>query len=181
MLRAGAGEVVGGDPSEGMLADAEKLTEDWDNYSVVTLDAENLPFPDNEFDMVVSMKVLIHFSDPRKALAEMARVVKPGGLVVVDVANLLSLNIFTAASRRFFGKGKVANYYLTPWEIRKKYLVPGLPLERVVGVSMMPFRGLWCRLLGMKLGCTVDLCLGKLPLLKYIAARCELAFRKEKV
>ena len=46
-------------------------------------DAERLPFPDGSFDAVVSLYALEHFAHPREALAEMARVVRPGGLVGV--------------------------------------------------------------------------------------------------
>ena len=46
-------------------------------------DAECLPFPDGRFDAVVSLYALEHFAHPKEALAEMARVVRPGGLVGV--------------------------------------------------------------------------------------------------
>ncbi len=39
-----------------------------------------IPYPDNEFDAVVCISVLEHFEDPRPALTEMRRVVKPGGI-----------------------------------------------------------------------------------------------------
>ena len=53
-------------------------------------EAENLPFRDQSFDNVLSVGAFNYFSDPLKSLREMARVVKPGGLVVVadEVPNL---------------------------------------------------------------------------------------------
>ncbi|HWG45506.1 MAG TPA: methyltransferase domain-containing protein [Gemmataceae bacterium] len=53
-------------------------------------EAENLPFRDHSFDNVLSVGAFNYFSDPLKSLREMARVVKPGGLVVVsdEVPNL---------------------------------------------------------------------------------------------
>jgi len=45
--------------------------------------AEALAFPADTFDLVTCQTVLIHLPDPRAALLEMARVARPGGLVVV--------------------------------------------------------------------------------------------------
>lgn len=42
-------------------------------------DAENLPFPDGYFDVGYSWGVLHHTTDTRKAIAELVRVVRPGG------------------------------------------------------------------------------------------------------
>ncbi len=46
--------------------------------------AESLPFPDDTFDNLFSLGALSHVNDPGKALLEMVRGVKPGGLVVVS-------------------------------------------------------------------------------------------------
>jgi SAM-dependent methyltransferase len=42
--------------------------------------AEAMPFPDAEFDFVTCQTVLIHVADPRASIAEMLRVLQPGGL-----------------------------------------------------------------------------------------------------
>ena len=44
--------------------------------------AEKVPFPDAEFDFVTCQTVLIHVADPRLCIAEMLRVLKPGGLLL---------------------------------------------------------------------------------------------------
>ena len=46
-------------------------------------DAENLPFADNAFDIVYSNGVLHHTPDTEKAIAEVYRVLKPGGQAVI--------------------------------------------------------------------------------------------------
>jgi SAM-dependent methyltransferase len=46
-------------------------------------DAEHLPFPDAHFDCVCSMGVLHHVPDPPRAVAEIHRVLKPGGRLIV--------------------------------------------------------------------------------------------------
>jgi SAM-dependent methyltransferase len=47
-------------------------------------DAYDLPFADGSFDRVVANQVLLHLADPWPAVAEMRRVLAPGGLLAVD-------------------------------------------------------------------------------------------------
>jgi SAM-dependent methyltransferase len=49
----------------------------------VAADAEELPFADDSFDAAVSLYALEHFIDPQRVLEEMARVVRPGGLLAL--------------------------------------------------------------------------------------------------
>jgi ubiquinone/menaquinone biosynthesis C-methylase UbiE len=42
-----------------------------------------LPFPDGTFDAIWANTVLLHLREPRRALAEMRRVRRPGGIVGV--------------------------------------------------------------------------------------------------
>ena len=46
------------------------------------IDGVRLPFPDGYFDIVCSMGVLHHIPDPRPTVAEIARVMKPGGRLI---------------------------------------------------------------------------------------------------
>lgn len=48
---------------------------------------ENLPYPDSSFDLILSHEVLEHVLDDRQAVAEMARVLKPGGRAIIFVPN----------------------------------------------------------------------------------------------
>lgn len=48
-------------------------------------DARALPFRDATFDVVLSGGLLEHFRDPRPVVAEMARVLRPGGLFYADI------------------------------------------------------------------------------------------------
>lgn len=56
-------------------------------------DATQLPFADRSFDNVVMWGVLMHIPEAKKALAEMARVLKPGGKLVLAENNVRSLEI----------------------------------------------------------------------------------------
>jgi len=69
-------DACGVDVNTGAIAD--RLT---NNVSV--MDATNLDFPDNSFDKVYSLHTIEHIPDLKKALAEMERVLKPGGRLVL--------------------------------------------------------------------------------------------------
>ncbi len=56
-------------------------------------EAERLPFGEDEFDAVLCQASLMFFSDPKAALAEMARVVKPDGAVGVQVWGRLESSV----------------------------------------------------------------------------------------
>ncbi|MGF1459707.1 MAG: bifunctional 2-polyprenyl-6-hydroxyphenol methylase/3-demethylubiquinol 3-O-methyltransferase UbiG [Leptolyngbyaceae cyanobacterium] len=49
--------------------------------------SENLPFPDNTFDVVVCVDVLEHVQDVERAIAEISRVIKPQGWFCFDTIN----------------------------------------------------------------------------------------------
>jgi len=46
-------------------------------------DAHELPFPDANFDGCLSTLVFVHLADPARALAEMVRVTRSGGTIVL--------------------------------------------------------------------------------------------------
>lgn len=54
-------------------------------------DAENLPFPDNCFDLVYSWDVLHHTPNMEKALSEVCRVLKPSGKICIMLYHKYSL------------------------------------------------------------------------------------------
>jgi len=79
-------QVTGVDYSEEMLAKAREKVRRKDLSQVEDLhqmDARDLDFPDNHFDMVVAMHLVSVVPEPERVVAEMARVCKPGGHVLI--------------------------------------------------------------------------------------------------
>lgn len=51
-------------------------------------DSHNLPFEDNSFDKIVASEVLEHLDDDQKALKEVYRVLRPGGIFVISTPSI---------------------------------------------------------------------------------------------
>ncbi len=81
------GEVVGVDLSGRMveLAGQRAAQERIENVRFLQMDAENLRFPDQSFDVVLCALGLMLFPQPGLALSEMCRVLKAGGAAAVSV------------------------------------------------------------------------------------------------
>ena len=85
-LAARAGRVVGLDLTDAMLGEARRLARERGtaNASFERGDAEELPYADASFDVVTSRVSAHHYARPRRAVQEAARVLRPGGLLVVS-------------------------------------------------------------------------------------------------
>ena len=78
--------VVGTDLTPRMLEEAERLRamRGIDNVTFRVADVHELPFASESFQLVTARRAPHHFSDIRRALAEMRRVLAPGGRLVID-------------------------------------------------------------------------------------------------
>jgi SAM-dependent methyltransferase len=78
------GRVVGLDLSRRMLAvAADKMAADGERVAWLWGPAEKLPFADRTFDVVTCLESLEFMRDPARVLAEMARVLRPDGLLLI--------------------------------------------------------------------------------------------------
>jgi len=78
--------LFGVDISEGMLRKAEERVSELGLSNVeglAVMDAENLCFPDDSFDVIVAQYVITTVPNPEAALNEFARVLKPGGEIIL--------------------------------------------------------------------------------------------------
>jgi SAM-dependent methyltransferase len=64
---------------------AEQLGIDRHAMQYVAAAAEHIPFPDAHFDVVTSLNSLDHVDDPDAAICEIARVMRPGGVFLLEV------------------------------------------------------------------------------------------------
>jgi len=108
-LRHGA-EVVATDLDETALAEVVTMAEAMrlegevppgGSLRTVRADARRLPFDDAEFDVVIAAEVLEHIHEDVTALAELVRVLRPGGLIAVTVPRWWPERVCWALSREY--------------------------------------------------------------------------------
>lgn len=87
------------------------------NNKIVVGNAENIPFPDNFFDIVYSANVIEHTNDPKQSLKESIRILKPGGILHFEMPNFFSYfegHYFVLMPPLFFKS-------LLPWWVKNIY------------------------------------------------------------
>jgi len=120
----GTTEIVGIDISQPMVNKARRrlASERYPHVSsVVVMDAQNLAFPDASFDCAIAQFVITLVADPEQVLSECARVVRPGGEIIL-VNHLYSERGLAAAFERWFAR------YSRPLGLR-----PEFPFARLSG------------------------------------------------
>lgn len=94
------------DLSEGMLDAARSAVDPVESIELVgtrACDAQDLPFPDASFDVVVANHMLYHVPEPARAAAEFGRVLRPGGVLLAATNGPDHLDVIVDISRQVFG------------------------------------------------------------------------------
>lgn len=96
--------------------------------------AENLPFPDQCFDHVTCMNTLLYVEDSGKSLAEMRRVLRPGGRILIRTVN--RTNRYTERTGRKLDPA--SNHLFTLPELVKDVENAGFEVERQFTFGFFP-------------------------------------------
>ena len=134
------------DYSKTELAQAKK--EFGDKISTKAGDIYNIPFKDNSFDCLIMVRATHHFNNMPKVTAELYRILKPGGVAVIEVANKRTLpkmfrywfkgsdvNPFDKNPSNLKGLNKDGFYNYHPKYIEEVFEKAGFEIEEVLSVS----------------------------------------------
>jgi SAM-dependent methyltransferase len=94
------------DLSEGMLDAARSVVDAIESIELVATracDAQDLPFPDSSFDVLVANHMLYHVPEPARAAAEFARVLRPDGVLLAATNGPNHLDVIADIARQVFG------------------------------------------------------------------------------
>jgi ubiquinone/menaquinone biosynthesis C-methylase UbiE len=119
--------VVGIDSSEREIA-AAKRHHNGTRCTYLLSSAETLPFPAASFDKVISVCALEHFSSDTAALAEMFRVLRPGGILALSVDSM-SGPFMTESYRKWHAREHFVQNYYDLDSIGNKLLAVGFQLQ----------------------------------------------------
>jgi ubiquinone/menaquinone biosynthesis C-methylase UbiE len=95
-LRERGFEVTGVDGSDEMLKHARANNPDAELHQA---DVDDLPLPDASFDYLLCIEVLRYLPEPERCVAEMARVLRPGGVALATATPLFNLNGYALVNR----------------------------------------------------------------------------------
>ena len=145
-------DLIGVEPSFVMLSHArESLKLDGHNTAVLQAIGESIPVVPGSIDKILCKGALDHFSDPDRALEQIAMAIKPGGRAVIAIANFESLGF--KIGKLIFGCRKLLGiknpYKRLPWELPPDHTFKFdyrtlvgmanryMKMEKVTGVSML--------------------------------------------
>jgi len=109
-------------------------------FTTIVSSLPNIPLPDNTFDYAVATEVLEHLDDPEKTVLQMARIVKPGGVVMFSVPNDTLHPHEELEHQQIFTKNRMREM-LSPlgddYEIKSGELYPGSVHEFLLGIVVV--------------------------------------------
>ncbi|HZE28525.1 MAG TPA: methyltransferase domain-containing protein [Gaiellaceae bacterium] len=124
-------EVVAVDIVPELLEEGRRRTEGFPNVKFVEGDATNLPFELGAFDLAGSLRTLHHIARPELAMAELVRVTRPGGRVLV-IDQIAPIDPSAAAELNTFERARdpSTSWVLAEVDLRGLFESNGLVLVR---------------------------------------------------
>lgn len=127
---------------------AQAKAEFGDKIHTKSGDIYNIPFKDNTFDALLMVRATHHFADMPKVTAELYRILKPGGVAVIEVANKRTLpkifrywfrgsdvNPFDKQPSTLKNLNKDGFYNYHPAYIEQVFEAAGFEIESILSVS----------------------------------------------
>lgn len=110
---------------------------------IKSADVEALPFDDQSFDYIICIEVLRYLPDNVRAIREMARVLKPGGVCLTTAAPLLNLNGYWLINRLanlipVADLVRLKQFFTTSGRLRSAFTQAGFVSPMVHGVYLGP-------------------------------------------
>ncbi len=127
------GRVIGLDASEEQISAAREHCASLDMVELLTGDATNLPFEDEKFDCLASIQMYEYIDDVDAALAESARVMKPGGRAAM-------VSVLWDHWRFHGAEPELNNLIHNTWRLHCPHQM--LPLELPVKLKAAGFNGI---------------------------------------
>jgi SAM-dependent methyltransferase len=138
-LRQRGFNVTGVDGSGEMLTHARRINPD---VELVQSDVARLPFDDASFDIVLCVEVARYLADPDPCLREIARVLRPRGLVLMTASPLFNLNGYALINRLApllpIRLTRLKQYFTTSRSLRSRLARAGFEAIQVHGVYWGP-------------------------------------------
>ena len=139
-LTARGFDAAGVDGSDAMLAEARIAAP---AAALARAEVDALPFPNAGFDLALCIEVLRYLPDPEPCLAEMARVLRPGGLCLATAAPRWSVNGYALVNRLALvapvaGLVRLKQYFTTPSQLRQQFERAGFSSVHVHAVYTGP-------------------------------------------
>jgi len=140
-LLAGDGyDMHGLDQSKRSIAVAERHIPAGRKVHYTSGDAYALPYPDGSFDAVLLLDFLEHVEEPKRAIAEAARVVKPGGIVMFYTFNRTFIaGLLAVKAVEFIARDCPKNFHLLRMFIKPAELET---MARSAQLRVQEYRGL---------------------------------------
>jgi SAM-dependent methyltransferase len=104
LLAERGARVIGADISPVAVEHTRLQLERYEGTDAIVADICAIPFRDESFDLVVSLETIEHSPDPRNALAELVRVARRGGRLIISNPNYLDFIGLYRLAKRISGR-----------------------------------------------------------------------------